>query len=312
MTTRLPLMGAITAHVPTFERMTGAPLELVHNFVLLGQGWATIRGETAEGRLDWARDALDERPRWTVLLSYPPIPSRIEGSQAQALAKCAAGRFDHHYASYGRALAQRRLDRVILRVGWEFDADHPWGAERKLGQARVFAACYRRVVRSIRRAYPGNRIRFDWNSTAEVTRELLRAGYPGDPYVDVVSVEAYDGRGGPVPADRWAATKRTLDLVRDFAQFHGKKLAFPEWGVMTHHLNPGWGGGDNPHYVRRMCEYARDPANDVLYLVYFDQSDRFANHLLARHPRSLEAYRAHCARAFSSATKPPEGMQPTP
>ncbi len=87
----------MTSHVASFERMTGAPLELLHNYVLRGQGWAPIRGETAEGRLAWGRTALDERSSRTLLISYPPVPGRVEGTRAQALAKCAAGKFNHHY-----------------------------------------------------------------------------------------------------------------------------------------------------------------------------------------------------------------------
>lgn len=304
------MLGAMTRDVASFERMTGAPLGLVHNYVLPMQGWAPIRGESPEGRLDWAKTILDEQPNRTVLVSYPPIPGRIEGPRAVALQKCAAGRFDHHYTSYGRGLAKRRLGRVILRVGWEFDADFPWGAAGRPEQAQVFAACYRQVVRSIRRAYPDNRIRFDWNATARVTRELLRAGYPGNRYVDVVSVEAYDGRGGPVPAERWAATKRKLDLVRDFAKHRGKKLAFPEWGIMTHYRNPGWGGGDNPHHVRQLCGYAREPENNVLYLAYFNLSSRLSTHLLALHPRSLAAFRTHCVQPMRRLAADPRCPDP--
>lgn len=107
-------------------------------------------------------------------------------------------------------------------------------------------------------------------------------------------MEGYDGRGGRVAERRWAATKAILDRVRDFAQARGKRLAFSEWGIMTNRIHPEWGGGDNPLHVQRVCAYAQDPANDVLYLSYFDRANEIADHRLEAHPRALQAYRTHC------------------
>jgi hypothetical protein len=296
---RAPVMGAMGLDRAGFERLTGTSVGMLHTYVLKQSGWGPIAGGDPEGQLDRVRRALAADPKLSVLISYPPIPIGVEGPPRQALGSCAAGVFNRHYLAFGRALAVRRLERIVLRVGWEWDAYYVWGAWKELDRARLYAACFRQVVRSIRLGYPGGGLLFEWNSTAGVTPELMAAGYPGGRYVDVVGVEGYDGRGGRVPARRWEATKAVLDRVRDFAQARGKRLAFSEWGVMTNRVRPSWGGGDNPLHVQRVCEYAKNPANDVLYLSYFNRSNDIADHRLETHPRALQAYRTHCRRAVA-------------
>ena len=289
-----PKMGVAEMSSERFAAQTGAPVQVLHTFIPKRAGWAVISGEKAGSRYGEMRQALAREPDTTILLSYSPIPAEIEGPPAEALAKCAAGDFNHYYERYGEGLADNRLDHIIMRIGWEWDAKFPWGAQKDVGQAKLFSACFANVVKSIRKAYPGNHITFDFNSTMAVTPALLEAGYPGDAYVDVVSVEGYDGRPGKTPEQRWAATEKLFDMVRDFGKAHGKKLAFPEWGIMTNKKNPSWGGGDNPYHIQKVCEYAADPANNVAYLLYFDRESDIADSRLATHPKSLEAFRTYC------------------
>lgn len=289
-----PMLGVTGLDPRPFEELTGVEVQLLHIFVPRREGWKPLRGIGPGSRLDAVERALERRPGATALISYPPVPARIEGPPAEALGKCAAGEFDGYFAEYAAGLEERGLDRVILRVGWEWDDDFAWGAKRDVGQARRYAACFARVVRSMRAAFPGNRLRFDWNSTMMVTPELLAAGYPGDDVVDVVSVEGYDGRGGRDPDERWAAARAAFDLVGGFARDRGKPLALPEWGIMSHHKQPDWGGGDNPNHVEKVCGYVNAPGSNVLYFAYFDRANDASDHRLATHPQALDAFRAHC------------------
>lgn len=289
-----PMLGVTGLDPRAFEELTGVDVQLLHIFVPRREGWDPLRGIGPSGRLDAIERALERRPDATVLVSYPPIPAKIEGPPAEALGKCADGEFDHNYAAYAEGLAERGLNRLILRVGWEWDDDFAWGAERDLEQAGLFAACFARVVRSMRDAFPENHLRFDWNSTMAVTPALLAAGYPGDEVVDVVSVEGYDGRGGSDTDERWGAARKAFDLVGGFAKAHGKPLALPEWGIMSHRKNAKWGGGDNPNHIEKVCDYVKAVGSNVLYYAYFDRDNASADHRLESHPRSLEAFRAHC------------------
>lgn len=292
--TARPMMGVADMSSERFKAQTGAPVQVLHTFIPKKAGWAVISGEKAGSRYGEMRQALAREPNAVILLSYSPIPADIEGPPAEALAKCANGDFNQYYTRYGEGLAENKLDHIIMRIGWEWDAKFPWGAQKDLGQAKLYGACFANVVKSIRKAYPGNHITFDFNSTMAVTPALLEAGYPGDAYVDVVSVEGYDGRPGKTPEERWAATEKVFNLVRDFGKAHGKKLAFPEWGVMTNKKNPSWGGGDNPYHIQKVCEYAANPANNVAYLLYFDRNSDLADSRLETHPKSLEAFRTYC------------------
>lgn len=289
-----PKLGVAEMDGERFAAQTGMSPRVLHTFVIRREGWGPIQGGRG-GRLDEVAKALARDPDRTVVISYPPIPQKVEGPPGEALAKCAAGEFDAYYARYGAGMAERKLDRVIMRVGWEWDGKFPWGGQKDVDQAKLYAACFANVVKSIREAYPGNRILFDYNSTTAVTPALLAAGYPGDAYVDIVSVEGYDNRQGNTPEKRWNALKKVFDMVRDFGQARGKKLAFPEWGVMTSKRNPGWGGGDSPYHVQKVCEYAKDPANGVVYMTYFNRSSDIADSSLESHPESLKAFRTYCA-----------------
>lgn len=290
-----PMMGVAEMDKERFVAQTGGPVQVLHTFMPKRAGWGVISGRKPGGRLDQMREALDRDPRTMILLSYAPIPAGIEGPPREALAKCAAGEFNEHYEEYGRGLAERDLKRIIMRIGWEWDAKFPWGAQKNVEQAKLFGACFANVVRSIRKTFPDNEITFDFNSTLSVTPALLEAGYPGDEYVDVVSVEGYDGRPGKTPEQRWMATQKVFDMVRDFGKARGKRLAFPEWGIMSNKQNVKWGGGDNPYHIQKVCEYAQDPANNVAYLLYFDRESDIADSRLATHPKSLEAFKTYCA-----------------
>jgi hypothetical protein len=293
------ILGVMGLDSTDFERLTGAAVAQLHTYVTKREGWEPIRGRSAGARLHEVKAALEDEPGQTVLISYPPFPQGTEGNNGRrALGKCAAGNFNRYYLEYGRSLAAHGLNRLILRIGWEWDADYfVWGADRDLYQARLYGDCFAHVVRAIRRGHPDGRLLFDWGSTMRVTPEMLKAGYPGDGVVDVVSVSGYDNRGGSTPQERWARVERVFDLVRDFGRAHGKKLAFPEWGIW---FNGGsWGGGDNPYHIQKVCAYAKNPANNVLYLNYFNRVNPYVDHRLEAHPRALAAFRAHC-RGFAA------------
>ena len=85
-------------------------------------------------------------------------------------------------------------------------------------------------------------------------------------------------RGGSTPQERWARVERVFDLVRDFGLAHGKKLAFPEWGIWTsRQQHQRWGGGDNPYHVQQVCAYAKDPAKCHAYVAGLDTTNLVAD-----------------------------------
>jgi hypothetical protein len=98
------------------------------------------------------------------------------------------------------------------------------------------------------------------------------AANPGDAYVDTIGLDVYDQYWGPNPGDpevRWNSyVTQPFGLAwhRDFARAHGKRMTFPEWGVITR--SDGYGGGDDPAFIRHMYDWIA--ANDVAFSAYFE------------------------------------------
>ncbi len=114
---------------------------------------------------------------------------------------------------------------------------------------------------------------------ASKSNARAEAMWPGDQYVDVVGVDSYDWWPHRDESNWTSALNardsngdpRGIELWRQFAQAHGKPLAFPEWGC-----DPS-GVYDNPYYIKKMNEYFRQHAGtgpgQVLYEIYFNAWD---------------------------------------
>jgi Glycosyl hydrolase family 26 len=202
-----------------------------------------------------------------------------------SLAACARGAYDSHWSAVGAALVDSGLSNAIVRLGWEFDGDwFPWSSR---GREAEYAGCFRSAVRAMRAARPKGALQFEWSSSDDVfmrSSAQLAASYPGDAYVDVLGVNAYDvswaANSYPLPSNcdatckstrrsnAWNDLMRGVYLMRNLAKQKNKLLSIPEWGVWQR--SDGHGGGDNPDYIARMHAFVKDPNNRVLYQAYFD------------------------------------------
>lgn len=283
----------------------GKPNHVFHYYVEADRGWGGLDGSDREAaRVDEVRAARGRFPDRLILISYAGMPR-----SGATLEGCADGAYDARYRSYGRAMQEAGLGRIVLRIGWEWDGSaNPMGIEGDSGKAVLYRRCFRNIARNVRAGYGGSAggILFDFNSTTGIAHRgglpLLNSGYPGDDVVDIVSVEGFDNRPCAQPADaacRWGRVLRSLTLVRDFARARGKRMAIPEWAVWNttgspdpYHIQ----GFDNPMHVRNLCAFARDPANNVLYYVYFNGSRRSPWYDLTepRNRRAAEAFATYC------------------
>jgi hypothetical protein len=199
------------------------------------------------------------------------------------LAACARGEYDVHFAAVGRALVDADLHDAIVRIGWEFDGDwFPWSARDHEGE---YAGCFQSAVRAMRSV--GGTFSFEWSASDDVFMrplDALIASYPGDAYVDIFGVNAYDvswaANTYPLPADcdascasqhrtaAWDDLMQGVFFMRDLAASRGKPISIPEWGLWER--SDGHGGGDNADYIARMHAFVNDPQNRVFYQAYFD------------------------------------------
>ena len=185
----------------------------------------------------------------------------------------------------------------MVRLGWEFNGG--WYAWRAGGDPAAFAAYWREVVKTMR-AVPGSKgLRFCWNPALGWQQFPAEKAWPGDDWVDVVGVDAYDdswlkdtypfpeGAGrAEVEARRRAVWNKVLlngdhglKFWRDFAVVHKRPFAVPEWGVDRR--SGGHGGLDNPYFIEQMHAFFTAPANGVYFHCYFDVQAPDGGHQLS-------------------------------
>ena len=271
--------------VTQYEAWLGRPVGYTLDFV---------GSAAANAPAPWA--AIDNPSWWcnrwagrssTLVLSTAMLPS-----SAFSLAAGARGDYDAHWRKFGQVMVARGCAGAILRLGWEFNGKfYPWAAG---GKEATFAAYWRRIVDTLR-AIPNQRFRFDWTPLAGNTHANVEAAYPGDAYVDIVGLDAYDTSTVAVsnPTARWndQVTRRYgLSWQRSFAAAHGKLMSLPEWGLSARRADK-LGGGDNPDYIIRMVEWIR--TNPYLYASYFEVDASDASHRLmtTQFPRSSARFR---------------------
>jgi hypothetical protein len=140
------------------------------------------------------------------------------------------------------------------------------------------------VVSAMRTA-AGQAFTFEFNANLGLGTLPAELAYPGDGYVDIVGVDAYDTSWTwyPVPAGVTTAAAQAnawnwlykgnhgLAFWSAFAATHAKPLSITEWAATWR--SDGHGGGDNPYFTDRMLDFIADPANHVLRSDYFNSPD---------------------------------------
>ncbi|CAJ60018.1 MULTISPECIES: glycoside hydrolase family 26 protein [Frankia] len=216
---------------------------------------------------DWPTAAFTrDRFPGALSIAQPPFPE--DGDEAT----CAGGAYDGYWRTFGETLTKFGRADAYVRLGWEFNGAFNYWHVRDV---ETWKTCFRRTVTAIRSTAP--EVRIDWNMNAHADR-LPGSGrdvwdaYPGDRYVDVVSIDAYDFYPPSVDQKSWdlqCHQRSGLCTVIRFARDHGKKFAVPEWGVAW----SNGGGKDNPFYIGKMHETFVAHAADLAYEAYFNTSE---------------------------------------
>ncbi len=243
-----------------FGAWRGRPIDVAMVFTIRDQGWGPISEPS------WPLDDFAPFPG-KLVISQPPFPEGQGGN-----AECARGAYDGHWRQFGAFLVRKNRADSIVRIGWEFNGTYMyWHAD---ANAKNFTECFRRIATAIRSTDP--MVKIDWTFNAH-NSPVPSSGnpwdaYPGDEYVDVVGIDAYDH----YPPSRDEATwKRQCEsanglchLIR-YAREHSRKVGVGEWGVTS---CSGDGGGDNSFYVRKMYDTFVANADVMGYESYFHDS----------------------------------------
>lgn len=239
--------------------------------------WENIEG--AAWQLKPVSEWVQENPKRILQYTVAMYP---ESFGQPGLSLCANGEFDSHYQKLADNLVAHGLQKTILRVGWEFSGNWmPWSA---IGLEILYAACFRRIVETMRLQQPEGKFEFEWSGNFDMPAEMFEKTYPGDEFVDYIGLSIYDrswyANTYPLPADcdedcklkrrSWVWSNSLEPGLKSFAAFarmHNKRLAIPEWGLAD---GANRGGDDNTLYIQNMSNFIKDPANNVAYHSYFD------------------------------------------
>jgi Glycosyl hydrolase family 26 len=275
-----------------FAQQTGTSPTVASDYLPGNGGWADMDG--SGGTLDWLL-APFSGSGYTLSLGVPIIPTDSSGTAVGTLAQGATGAFNSYYVTLAQTLVAAGQSDAYLRLGWEFDGSWmPWAATTP-GDEASFAAYFRQIVTAMR-SVPGEQFRFVWNPDAGAFTQSgysVAAAYPGDAYVDVIGLDAYDQSWATpqTPTNAWSSTTLpTLTAAQQFASSNGKPLAFCEWGVAIR--SDGHGLGDDPYFISQMVSWMH--SNDVTYESYFDANSGGVNSLITggSFPSSLAAFSA--------------------
>lgn len=186
------------------------------------------------------------------------------------------GSHDDDLRTIARNLISGGHEDAILRLMHEADRP-PNSWTFRNGNAADFIATWRHV-HDVMMEVPGAEFQWQYSLDGHAGRQLkengvllTELGYPGDDYVDSVSIGNYD-RGQY--AHNWMAVEEKLNFIRDFATSHNLKMDIAEWGLWltndTVENIPG-GGGDNPSFIKNTLDWFQAlPAEQQGYLLYYN------------------------------------------
>ncbi|MFG3285406.1 glycoside hydrolase family 26 protein [Streptomyces sp. NPDC048111] len=196
---------------------------------------------------------------------------------ARLLARGADGSFDGHFRTLAERLVERQLADAVVVLGWEMNG--VTYTHRCAPDPAAWRAYWRRIVTAMR-SVPGQHLRFDFAPSRGRDAVPWPSCYPGDAFVDIVGMDAYDQPEGlSFPAQ--VEEEYGLRAQVEFAARHHKPVSYPEWGLFRN--------GDDPEYVRGMTDWFRR------YRPVYQTLTDYCPHGVwecADHPRAARAYRA--------------------
>lgn len=203
--------------------------------------------------------------KYQVALSIAMLPK--DGTST--LAAGASGQYNQHWQTIAQNLVNAGLESSVLRIGHEFNGNwYPWYAANDPTSWPVY---WRQIVNTMR-AVPGANFKFDWNVNNGHSAFEADTVYPGDAYVDIIGVDAYNQSWIPNytdPVARWNDIyngHHGLAFWASFASAHNKPLSLPEWGTGTR--PDGHGGGDDAYFIQQMYNFIS--STPMAYHNYWD------------------------------------------
>ncbi|KUL25903.1 glycoside hydrolase family 26 protein [Streptomyces regalis] len=249
---RQPAFGAYLDYGPAglerikeLGRWLGGHEPRVGHTYLPGDLWRNIEG--GNGFLDsWAEWRQDKADRMLVL--NVPMMERNEENVSDAdvrqlLRRAADGEFDDHFEVLAERLVDLGAEDTVIVLGWEMNG--VTYTHRCAPDPERWKEYWRRIV-TVMRSVPGQDFRFDFAPSRGRDAIPWTQCYPGDDYVDIVGMDAYDQPRG-LTFDQQVSEPYGLQHHVDFARAHDKPISYPEWGLFRN--------GDNITWMLRMLAW---------------------------------------------------------
>jgi hypothetical protein len=272
------------------EDATGINYDCIETFSNADPTWADWVSpwltQAKYGYTSWL--AADPAHR-LIILTINVIPDSVDGN-ANWAAECAGGAYNLYAKQLAANLVRAGFGFSVIRLGAEMNGTSNTGSlGTTVAEWHQWARCFAQEVGSMR-AVHGSHLLFDWNVNANYRNIPLAEFYPGDSYVDIVGIDAYDDSGVDLPPvgspARWgvlASEPDGLNAVEAFAAAHHKPLSLPEWGTVESQ-------GDDASYVSNMATFIA--GHDVAFQSWFNAGDNGILQLSrSQAPRSLAAYK---------------------
>jgi|GEM_PF-1587803 len=202
-----------------------------------------------------------------LVISMPPFPET-----GASLQTCATGAYDDYWRRFGKTLNATGRQNSIIRLAWEANGNwYPWSGSNPA----AYISCYRHIVDAVRStANPDPR--FDWTINSHRSQNPPSHNpldlYPGDQWVDIVSIDAYDHFPPSYTLDQFNAQADApggITWLYTFARTRGKLFGVPEWGVTSGSGEDS--GGDNADYIQFMRDWmAARAGHGMYYESYFN------------------------------------------
>lgn len=260
-----------TARAEKYAQVVGRPVDVYQVAPERSGGWSSIHD------LWWTQN-LPDGAKLDVALPLLEDPTGTE------------------WEKVGKEIAGASAPGAYVRPGWEFNltGSWPWTTD-SIGDAE-FVKRFQAAATGIRKGCPSCLI--EWNpNSGQGGVAKAQAAYPGDEYVDVIGIDAYDwnnedpinGVGG---LNEWAK----------FARDHDKFLSLPEWG--TH--GGADGRGDNPKFVEDVLAWAKENRGRLVMMSWFDETADYIESSVAdgQMPKAGAALKAGFAKAAADLAAP--------
>jgi hypothetical protein len=310
--------GATSAPIPDYEKWLGRPISYALTFV--------GGGSTDTSPWDYIDNPGWYCSQWASTKYTPIMSTTILPTGNLSLEAGARGDYNAHWKNFAQVLVDRGCADSVVRLGWEFNGGwYNWAAQ---GKEASYAEYWRQIVTSMR-SVPGQQFKFDWCPNASSSTAVnIPLAYPGDNYVDIIGLDAYDQSYVHTSyADRWNDQLNYaygIQWQKKFATEHGKQISFPEWGVVHRYDYVELSGEDNPYYIQKMYDWMNAlPASgpgSLAYHAYFevDASDGAHRLMLGQFPNSAAMFKklfgvlpSTTTTADTSAPSAPSGVTAT-